>query len=179
VWDLDIVLDTPTHEAIEISSSSCHLSIFSSIADYQRDEGAGAAPRRASSASIGKLWPDIDELDEISREGTSVGGHQGGVPPEQGSAPSIMGTGSGVLAVAKRASTTGAPGPSSVVPRSCGRGSARDRAAWILSDILGAIAPRMRRSFVDRQYSTSTGMDRSEWENILDELTHMGYIVKK
>jgi hypothetical protein len=67
VWDLDIVLDTPTHEAIEISSSSCHLSIFSSIADYQRDEGAGAAPRRASSASIGKLWPDIDELDEISR----------------------------------------------------------------------------------------------------------------
>jgi hypothetical protein len=42
-----------------------------------------------------------------------------------------------------------------------------------------AISPRMRRSFVDRQYSPSTGMDQSEWEIILEELTRMGYIVKK
>jgi hypothetical protein len=37
----------------------------------------------------------------------------------------------------------------------------------------------MQRSFVDRQYSTSTGMDQSEWEIILEELTYMGYIVKE
>jgi hypothetical protein len=36
-------------------------------------------PRGSSSTSIGKLWPDIDELDEISRDGTSGRGHQGGV----------------------------------------------------------------------------------------------------
>jgi hypothetical protein len=34
-------------------------------------------------------------------------------------------------------------------------------------------------SFVDRQYSPSTGIDQSEWEIILMELTRMGYIVKK
>jgi hypothetical protein len=37
----------------------------------------------------------------------------------------------------------------------------------------------MQMSFVDRQYSPSTGIDQSEWEIILMELTRMGYIVKK
>jgi hypothetical protein len=37
----------------------------------------------------------------------------------------------------------------------------------------------MQKSFVDRQYSPSTDMDRSEWEIILEELTCMGYIIKK
>jgi hypothetical protein len=37
----------------------------------------------------------------------------------------------------------------------------------------------MRRSFVDSQYSPLTSTDQSEWKIILDELTHMGYIVKK
>jgi hypothetical protein len=37
----------------------------------------------------------------------------------------------------------------------------------------------MRRSFVDRQYSPSTGMGLSEREIILEELTQMGYIVKE
>jgi hypothetical protein len=32
---------------------------------------------------------------------------------------------------------------------------------------------------VDKQYSPSTGMDQSEWKIILEELTRMGYIVKK
>jgi hypothetical protein len=32
---------------------------------------------------------------------------------------------------------------------------------------------------VDRQYLPSTGMDRSKWEIILEELTCMGYIVKQ
>jgi hypothetical protein len=39
--------------------------------------------------------------------------------------------------------------------------------------------PHMRRTFVDRQYLPSTGMDRSKWEIILEELTRMGYIVKQ
>jgi hypothetical protein len=32
---------------------------------------------------------------------------------------------------------------------------------------------------MDRQYSPSTGMDRSEWEITLEELTRMGLIVKR
>jgi hypothetical protein len=37
----------------------------------------------------------------------------------------------------------------------------------------------MRRSFVDRRYSPSTGMCLSEWEVILDELIHMEYSEKE
>jgi hypothetical protein len=37
----------------------------------------------------------------------------------------------------------------------------------------------MQRSFVDRQYSPSIGMDLSEWEIILDEHIRMGYIGKE
>jgi hypothetical protein len=36
----------------------------------------------------------------------------------------------------------------------------------------------MKRSFIDRRYSPSTGMSLNEWEVILDELIRMGYIVK-
>jgi hypothetical protein len=52
----------------------------------------------------------------------------------------------------------------------------RSKATWILSDAPEAILPHMR-SFVDRQYSPSTSMDQSEWKIILEDLTHMGYIV--
>jgi hypothetical protein len=89
-------LDTPSCEANEISSS-CNLSVFSSKAGSQRDEGAGVAPGGSSSASIGKLWPGIDELDEICREGTSCRGHQG----------------SAAMLVAGRASINDILGPSS------------------------------------------------------------------
>jgi hypothetical protein len=37
----------------------------------------------------------------------------------------------------------------------------------------------MRWSFIDRKYSPSTGMDQSEWEINLEELTRMGLILKK
>jgi hypothetical protein len=47
-----------------------------------------------------------------------------------------------------------------------------------MADAARAVSPRMRCSFVDRQYSPSTGMDRSEWEMILGELVHMGFLVK-
>jgi hypothetical protein len=60
-----------------------------------------------------------------------------------------------------------------------GKGSAKKKASQILSAAPRAISPRTRRSFVDRQYSPSTGMDRREWEINLDQLLRMGYIVKK
>jgi hypothetical protein len=72
-----------------------------------------------------------------------------------------------------------APGPSSAPPRGRGRGSMRNKAAQILSAAPGAISPRMRKSFVDRQYLPSIEMDRSEWEIILEKLTRTGYIIKK
>jgi hypothetical protein len=53
------------------------------------------------------------------------------------------------------------------------------KASQILSAVPGVISPCMQRSFVDRQYSSSTGMDRREWEVILDQLIHKGYIVKE
>jgi hypothetical protein len=43
----------------------------------------------------------------------------------------------------------------------------------------GAISLLMRTSFIDRRYSPSTGMGLIEWEVILDELTRMGYTIKK
>jgi hypothetical protein len=48
----------------------------------------------------------------------------------------------------------------------------------MLSAAPGAISPRMRRSFVDRRYSPLTGTGLSEWEDVLDELIRMAYIVK-
>jgi hypothetical protein len=72
-----------------------------------------------------------------------------------------------------------APIPPTALPGSRDRGSSKNKAAWILSAAPGAVSPRMRRLFVDRQYSPSTGMNQSEWEIILEELTRMGYIEKK
>jgi hypothetical protein len=53
------------------------------------------------------------------------------------------------------------------------------KAAQILSADPGTIYPRMQRSFVDRQYSPSIGMDLSEWEIILDEHIRMGILQRK
>jgi hypothetical protein len=71
------------------------------------------------------------------------------------------------------------PGPSSMPPRGCGGSSAKNKVTWILADTPKAFLPRMRRSFFDRQYSPSTGMDQSNWEIILEELIRMGFIVKQ
>jgi hypothetical protein len=54
----------PLGDVVEVSSSSYNLSIFSLKASSQRDEGAGAAPRKSSSVSIGDLSPEIDSLRE-------------------------------------------------------------------------------------------------------------------
>jgi hypothetical protein len=38
--------------------------------------------------------------------------------------------------------------------------------------------PHIRNSFLEKRYSPSTGMDRSEWEIILEQLLVMGLDVK-
>jgi hypothetical protein len=63
-------VDTPSGEVAE-KSSSYDLSIFSSGADSQGAEIVAIACE-GSSPSIGELWPDIDKLDEIRHEDTSV-----------------------------------------------------------------------------------------------------------
>jgi hypothetical protein len=85
----------------------------------------------------------------------------------------------GVEHVTEKGSLDETPGPLSAPPRGCGGGSVKNKVARILADTPEAISPQMRRSFVDRQYSPLTVMDWSEWEIILEELIHMGYIVKK
>jgi hypothetical protein len=68
VWGLDIIfVDTPSGEVAE-KSSSYDLSIFSSRADLKFAE---AVPE-GSSPSIRGLWPDIDKLDKIQCEDTSI-----------------------------------------------------------------------------------------------------------
>jgi hypothetical protein len=65
-----ICVHTPSGEDAE-KSCSYDLSIFPSIADCQGAEIVTVASK-VSSLSIGELWPDIDKLDEIRHEGTSV-----------------------------------------------------------------------------------------------------------
>jgi hypothetical protein len=48
-----------------------------------------------------------------------------------------------------------------------------------LSVAPGAISPHMQWSLLDKRYSPSTGMGLYEWEIVLKELIHAGYIVKK
>jgi hypothetical protein len=173
-----IVLDTPSIDVIEISSS-CNLPNSSSKADSQRGEGAGAAPEMSLSASIGDLWPDIDKLDEINSGRASIENVPGNVLHDQSSMPLVLRTNENVRLVVKRTMVDDAPRQSTASLGGRGRGSTKKKVTWILSTAPKAISPRMRRSFIDRQYSPSIDMDRSEWEIILEELTRMGYIVKK
>jgi hypothetical protein len=83
------------------------------------------------------------------------------------------------LCIDRKAPVDGAPSSSSAPSRSCDGGSAKNKAAQILANASWAIPCQMRRSFVDRQYSPSTGMDRSEWEIILGEHIRMGLLVKQ
>jgi hypothetical protein len=142
-------LSTASVEVIEISSSY-ELSIFSSRAGSQSDEGAVAAPDKSSSDSIGEFWPDINKLDEINCAGTSVIGLSGGALHEWRSAPLVPGMSESTKPATKRASLDNAPGLSTVLPRGYCGGFARNKATWIMSTASEAVSPRMRRSFVDR-----------------------------
>jgi hypothetical protein len=177
--DLDVIdLDTPSAGVIEISSS-CDLFIFPSIADPHRAEGGRGAPEGSPSTSIGELWPDIDKLDEINHEATFIGDLPGGALHERGSSLSVERVNKHVCPANKRTLMDDALKPSFALPRGHGRGSVRNKAARILLAATGAISPGMQRSFVDIQYSPSTSIDQSEWEIILEGLTHMSYIVKR
>jgi hypothetical protein len=177
--DFDVIdLDTPCAGVIEISIS-CDLSIFPSQADPHHVEGGWDSPKGSLSASIGELWHDIDKLDEINHGATFIGDLPRGMLHERNSLPSVAKVNERVSHANKRALMDDAPGSSSSPPRGRGRGSTRKKAARILSTAPGAISACMWRSFVDRQYSSSTGMDQSEWKIILEELTRMGYIVKR
>jgi hypothetical protein len=83
--------------------------------------------------SIGELWPDIDKLDEINSGGASVKSIPGNVPHNQSSLPSVVRTNENVRLAAKRVMVDDVPGPSTAPPRGRGRGSAKNKATWILS----------------------------------------------
>jgi hypothetical protein len=176
---LDVIdLDTPSAKVIEISSS-CELSIFSSRATPRCAEGGDGAPEGSSSMSIGELWPDIDELDEINWGGASAEGFLGNVIHDPTSLPWVGRAGQCARSVGKKVLVDDALGSSSAPPRGRGMASVKNKATQIFSVALGAISRCMQRSFIDRQYSPSTGMDQSEWEIILEELTSIGIIVKQ
>jgi hypothetical protein len=162
-WDFDVIdLDTPGVGVIKISSS-CDLSVFSSQVDPHRAEGGGDVAEGSSSPSIGELWPDIDKLDEVNRRATFVGDLPGSTLHEQ-SVSALVARVDERANPANRTLVDDAPGPSSAPPRGRGRGRGftREKATQILAAAPGAISPHMQRLFVDRQYSPSTGMDRSE-----------------
>jgi hypothetical protein len=87
--------------------------------------------------------------------------------------------GKGSSHVDRGAPVGGAPGSSFAPQCGCGGDFVKNKVVRILADAPGVILPRMKHSFVDRQYSPSTGMDRSEWEIILEELILMGFLVKQ
>jgi hypothetical protein len=179
---LDVIcLDTPSGEAEVYSSYD--LSIFTPKTVAQFSEGGGNAPEGSSSVSIGELWAKIDMMDAICQGCTSTGNVPWNTYHERRSMPLVEMTEECTGRTDKGDLLDDAPGPSNARPRSRGRGrrkySMKNKDAQILSAAPRAISPRMRKSFVDRQYLPSTGIDLSERKIILDELTHMGYIVKK
>jgi hypothetical protein len=112
------------------------------------------------------LWPNINKLDEINHGATFIRDLPGGTLHEQSSSQSVVRVNERASPVNEGALLDDAPRPSSAPPRGHGRGSVRNKVAHILSAAPGAISPRMQRPFVDRQYSPSIDMDRSEWEII-------------
>jgi hypothetical protein len=152
---------------------------FSSGADPQRDEGVGVTHEGFSSMSIGELWPDIDKLDEIDGGDTSAVNIAEVALHEKKSLASIKKANKHARRGGKGALLNNAPGPYNVLQKGRRMGFANEKLAQILSNALGAVSLHMRRPFVDKWYSPSIGMEPSEWEIILHELTRMGYIVKK
>jgi hypothetical protein len=137
----------------------------------------------SSSVSIGELWHGVDQLDEAVCEGifafTTQSPPRGSASRSRANFRGLEGMGEVTSRAVRGASIDEATGLSSTPPRDCGGGSMKNKVAWILSNDVGAISPHIRRSFIDRQYSPSTGMDWSEWEIILEELIWMRFIVKK
>jgi hypothetical protein len=138
------------------------VSIFSSKASSHHNEGASAALMESSSVIIVDLWPNINSLCDAEFEGAFVMatcGHS-----EASTLHLQLGTGGLRRSALINALLDRPPGPSSAPSNGYGGGSAKKKAAHILSEAPGDISPRMKRSFVERRYSPSTDMDQSEWE---------------
>jgi hypothetical protein len=140
-------VDTPSDEVAE-KSSSYDLSSFSSGGNSQGAKIIAAAPGD-SSMSIGELCPDIDKLDEIPREATSIMCIpdiliRGRLSVSAENASGCYGR------EGKHALLKDSPGSSKMKSKIHGGCSTKREAAWILSAILGATSMNMRRSFLDR-----------------------------
>jgi hypothetical protein len=71
--DSDVIIsDAPRGNFTEISSSSYELSLFSWKAGSGRVAGVGTVPEGSSSWSIGDLWLEIDNAEDIGAEGASI-----------------------------------------------------------------------------------------------------------
>jgi hypothetical protein len=137
------------------------------------------AMREDSSPSVRELWPNIDALDNPSREDISVlCVHNASIRGKRSAVP-IGNTNKCSRREGNRDSLIDAAGTYDFRSTRHEGGSVRREAAWILSAAPSAISSCMRRSFVDRRYSPSTSMGLSEWEIIFEELICMGYVVKK
>jgi hypothetical protein len=167
----------PSGEVAEMFSSY-DLSIFSSGAGPGCAEIVEVASG-GSSLSIGELWPDIDKLDKIRREDTSVVHTHDAALRGRKSIASAEKADRHSRYSGKKALLSDAAGPPNIKSKGHRSSFANRKAVQILSTAPRMILPHMRRSFVDRRYSPSTGMGVSEWEIILVELIHMRYIVKK
>jgi hypothetical protein len=151
---------------------------FSSRADSRGAEVV-MATCDDSSPSVVELWPDIDKLDNPSCRDTSIvrtcdttiHGKRSDTPVEDADRCSGHED--------KRDSLSDVARTSDFTSKGCIGGSTRKDTTRILSAAPGAISPRMQRSLLDRHYSPSTDMCLYEWEIVLNELVHAGYIVKK
>jgi hypothetical protein len=176
---LDVIyVDTPSGKIVEVSSS-CDLSIFSLGADPQRAEGVEVTPEGSLSMSIGELWHDIHKLDEINRGGASTLNIPEVGLCEKKPQASVKKIDKHARRRGKGVLLDNASWSSNVLTKGYGKGSVKKKAEQILSGAPRAISPHMRRSFVDKQYTPSIGMGLSEWKISLEELTRVGYIVKK
>jgi hypothetical protein len=124
--------------------------------------------------SIGDLWPKINSSHGVDHEGAF------GTATRNQLEASTSRPLSGVRGLKKRKITKGGRDATATAPpRSCGGGSAKSKAARILTDASEYISPHIKRSFVKRRYSPSTSMDWRECEIILEQLIIMGYVVKQ
>jgi hypothetical protein len=119
------------------------------------------ATREDSSLSIGELWPDIDKLDDMSCENTSVVHAHSVLICGKGSATSIENTSKRSRREGNKDPLTDVVGTSNIRSKRHKGGSMRREAAQILSIAPDVISLHMLRSFVDRRYSPSIGMGLS------------------
>jgi hypothetical protein len=125
-------------------------------------------PGGSSSVSIGELWLGINQLDEVGLEGASAlpawsprrGQESPSLADLRGSRRKCKGSSHASGGGGGRGALIGEVCGLSTAPQGGSSGSSvKNKAARILADAPEAISPRLRRSFVDMQYSPSTGMD--------------------